>query len=47
MKRVTVASLGRDIDDFLVFKRALGHSYRRSEATLRSLRVDTPDNRAR
>ena len=37
MKRVTIASLGRDIDDFLVFKRALGHSYRRSEATLRSL----------
>lgn len=36
MKRVTVASLGRDIDDFLVFKRALGHSYRRGEATLRS-----------
>jgi len=37
MKRVTAASLARDIDDFLVFKRALGHSYKRSEATLRSL----------
>jgi len=36
MKRVTVASLDRDIEDFLVFKRALGHTYRRSEATLRS-----------
>jgi integrase/recombinase XerD len=36
MRRTTVASLGRDIEDFLVFKRALGHSYRRSEATLRS-----------
>lgn len=37
MKRVTAASLARDIDDFLVFKRALGHSYKRSEATLHSL----------
>ena len=37
MKRVTAASLSRDIEEFLVFKRALGHSYKRSEATLRSL----------
>lgn len=36
MKCVTATSLGRDIEDFLIFKRALGHSYRRSEATLRS-----------
>jgi site-specific recombinase XerD len=28
--------LARDIEQFLVFKRAIGHSYRRSEATLRS-----------
>jgi site-specific recombinase XerD len=36
MTRLSVVALGRDIDDFLVFKRALGYSYRRSEATLRS-----------
>lgn len=36
MTRLTVARLSRDIEDFLVFKRALGFSYRRSEATLRS-----------
>jgi len=36
MTRLSVIALGRDIEDFLVFKRALGYSYRRSEATLRS-----------
>ena len=37
MTRVTAISLAKDIDQFLVFKRALGYSYRRGEATLRSL----------
>lgn len=37
MRRLTPVSLAADIDEFLVFKRALGYSYRRSEATLRSL----------
>lgn len=36
MTRLSVTALSKDIDDFLVFKRALGFSYRRSEATLRS-----------
>src|SRR5215831_1371516 len=36
MTRLTRAELGRDIEDFLTFKRALGYSYLRSEATLRS-----------
>lgn len=37
MRRATPVSLAAEIDEFLVFKRALGYSYRRSEATLRSL----------
>lgn len=36
MTTITLDRLARDIDDFLTFKRALGHSYRRGEATLRS-----------
>jgi len=36
MTQLTRAELARDIEDFLAFKRALGYSYRRSEATLRS-----------
>jgi integrase len=36
MTRLTHRELSRDIDDYLVFKRSLGYSYRRSEATLRS-----------
>lgn len=36
MTRLTPTALAKDIKDFLVFKRALGYSYRRSEATLRS-----------
>jgi integrase/recombinase XerD len=36
MSRVTVATLAEDIEDFLAFKRALGYSYSRREATLRS-----------
>jgi integrase/recombinase XerD len=36
MTRVTTASLAKDIDKFLVFKRALGHPYQRGEAALRS-----------
>jgi integrase/recombinase XerD len=36
MTRVTAASLATDIDKFLVFKRAIGHPYRRGEAALRS-----------
>lgn len=36
MTRLTRAELARDIEDFLAFKRALGYSYRRGEATLRS-----------
>lgn len=36
MTRLTPAALTKDIQDFLVLKRALGYSYRRSEATLRS-----------
>jgi site-specific recombinase XerD len=34
--RLTPKSLARDIDQFLVFKHALGYPYRRGEATLRS-----------
>ena len=37
MTRVTAVSLAKDIDRFLVFKRALGHPYQRGEAALRSL----------
>jgi integrase/recombinase XerD len=33
---VTAISLAKDIDKFLVFKRALGHPYQRGEAALRS-----------
>lgn len=36
MTRLTPAALTKDIEEFLVFKRALGYSYRRSEATLLS-----------
>ena len=36
MMTITLESLARDIEDFLAFKRALGYSYRRGEATLRS-----------
>jgi integrase len=36
MTRLTRAELARDIEGFLTFKRALGYSYRRGEATLRS-----------
>lgn len=36
MSALTVAQLSRQIEAFLVIKRALGYSYRRSEATLRS-----------
>lgn len=36
MSRLTLANLSQQIEDFLVFKRALGYRYRRSEATLRS-----------
>ncbi|MGQ0699905.1 MAG: tyrosine-type recombinase/integrase [Panacagrimonas sp.] len=36
MSAITLARLARDIDEFLAFKRALGHSYHRSELTLRS-----------
>lgn len=36
MMAITLDSLARDIEDFLAFKRALGYSYRRGEATLRS-----------
>ncbi len=37
MSALTPARLGKEIAAFLVFKRALGHSYRRGAATLRSL----------
>jgi len=36
MTVLTHEQLARDIDEFLKFKRALGYSYRRGEATLRS-----------
>src|SRR5665213_2644811 len=36
MSRVTAVSLAKDIDKFLVFKRALSHPYQRGEAALRS-----------
>ena len=36
MSALTVVQLARQIEAFLVLKRALGYSYRRSEATLRS-----------
>lgn len=36
MTRLTTVELSQDIEHFLTFKRALGYSYRRSEATLRS-----------
>lgn len=36
MTRLTARSLGKDIEQFLVFKRALGYPYRRGEASLRS-----------
>jgi site-specific recombinase XerD len=36
--RLTAKSLAKDIDQFLVFTRALGYPYRRGEATLRSFR---------
>ena len=34
MAMITHASLARDIEDFLVFKRALGYSYQRGELML-------------
>jgi integrase len=37
MNSLTPAKLGKQIAEFLVFKRALGHPYVRGEATLRSL----------
>jgi integrase/recombinase XerD len=37
MKSLTSVKLGKQIAAFLVFKRALGHPYRRGEATLRNL----------
>lgn len=36
MSRLTSVSLAKDIEDFLVFKRTLGHPYKRGEAALRS-----------
>ncbi len=36
MTPLTAKSLTKDIDQFLVFKHALGYPYRRGEATLRS-----------
>jgi site-specific recombinase XerD len=36
MTRLTARSLTKDIDQFLVFKHALGYPYQRGEATLRS-----------
>jgi integrase/recombinase XerD len=36
MTRLSAKSLAKDIDQFLVFKRALGYPYQRGEATLRS-----------
>lgn len=36
MSRLTHTELARDIEGFLAFKHALGYSYRRGEATLRS-----------
>lgn len=36
MTLITLAGLARDVQGFLAFKRALGHSYRRSELTLLS-----------
>jgi integrase/recombinase XerD len=36
MTSTTAAKLVQDIEDFLVFKRALGYTYKRSELTLRS-----------
>ena len=36
MTRLTLVELTRDIEEFLEFKRALGYTYQRSEATLRS-----------
>jgi hypothetical protein len=43
MTRLTAQSLAKDIDQFLVFKHALGYPYRRGEATLRSFqRFATP-----
>ena len=36
MTRITQAQLAQDIAEFLIFKRALGHSYKRREAILRS-----------
>jgi integrase/recombinase XerD len=47
MSRVTAASLAKDIDQFLAFKRALGYSYRRNEATLRSFQRFACRNRKR
>jgi len=45
MSALTSGRLGKEITAFLVFKRALGHSYRRGEATLRSLERFARDGR--
>ena len=47
MTRVTANSLAKDIDHFLAFKRALGYSYGRNEATLRSFQRFACRNRKR
>ena len=47
MTRVTANSLAKDIDQFLAFKRALGYSYGRNEATLRSFQRFACRNRKR
>src|SRR5580692_12453498 len=44
MKRLTARSLGKDIEQFLVFKRALGYPYLRGEASLRSFQRFTTRN---
>jgi site-specific recombinase XerD len=44
MSRLTVQSLGKDIDQFLMFKRALGYPYGRGEASLRSFQRFTTRN---
>jgi len=46
MTQLTAKALARDIEQFLQFKRALGYSYRRSEATLRSFQRFATDGLA-
>ena len=45
MSALTPARLGKEITAFLVFKRALGHPYRRGEATLRNFERFALDGR--